>query len=315
MSAPGQEVTQQEVTQAHRKGVAQAPPHAIRTPQRAVRTPQRGVAIVLAMGVAALAALAATAILVSQSTWSRQAGLAAGQVQAQLLIQAGLDWARALLSDDRRASIVDHPGEPWALQLPPIPVENGNLAGRIEDQQGKFNLNNLLRAGKVDPAQLAYFRRLLSILALPPALADALSERIGADSRLLTDLDELTLVSGFDENVRARLSPFVTALPRFTSVNANTATPEVLAAVIDGLDLDGARALVAQRERAHFRMFSDFFSQLPPGLIVPTENISVSSDFFIATMQVTIGAAQARGSAMLARGHTGWPAIVWRKYP
>jgi general secretion pathway protein K len=48
---------------------------------------------------------------------------------------------------------------------------------------------------------------------------------------------------------------------------------------------------------------------------VPTENISVSSDYFIATMQVTVGMAQARGSALLARGNTGWPAIVWRKYP
>jgi general secretion pathway protein K len=273
------------------------------------------VAIVLAMGVAALAALAATAIMVSQSTWSRQAELAAGHVQSQLLMQAGLDWARAVLGDDRRISIVDHPGEPWALQLPPIPVENGSLAGRIEDQQGKFNLNNLLKAGKVNPAPLAHFRRLLSILALPPALADALSDRIDAGSGPLTDMAELTLVRGFDDNVRARLHPFVTALPRFTAVNANTATPEVLAAVIEGLDLDGARALVAQRERAHFRMYSDFFSQLPPGLTVPTENISVSSDYFIATMQVTVGMAQARGSALLARGNTGWPAIVWRKYP
>ena len=291
------------------------PQRAIRTPQRAIRTPQRGVAIVLAMGVVALAALAATAMMVSQSTWSRRVELAAGHAQAQLLIQAGLDWARAVLSDDRRASNVDHPGEPWALRLPPIPVENGILAGRIEDEQGKFNLNNLPRGGKVNPAQLAHFRRLLSILALPPALAGALAERIDADSRPLTDVAELALVRGFDDNVRARLRPFVTALPRFTAVNANTASPEVLAAVVEGLGLDDARAVVAQRERAYFRNFSDFFGQLPPGLIVPTENISASSDYFIATMRVTVGGAQARGSALLARGNAGWPAIVWRKTP
>jgi len=300
---------------APRQGVALAPQHAIRTPQRAIRTPQRGVAIVLAMGVVALAALAATAMMVSQSTWSRQVELTAGHAQAQLLIQAGLDWARAVLSDDRRASNVDHLSEPWALRLPPIPVENGSLAGHIEDQQGKFNLNNLLKGGKVNLAQLAYFRRLLSILDLPPALADALADWIDADSRLLTDVAELALVRGFDDNVRARLRPFVTALPRFTAVNANTASPEVLAAVVEGLGLDGARALVAQRERVYFRNWSDFFSQLPPGLIVPTENISVSSDYFIATTRVTIGGAQARGSALLARENDGWPAIVWRKTP
>jgi general secretion pathway protein K len=274
------------------------------------------VAIVLAMGVVALAALTATAIMVSQSTWSRQTELTAGHVQAQLLIQAGLDWSRAMLSDDRRASNVDHLGEPWALRLPPIPVENGTLAGSIEDQQGKFNLNNLLKNGKLNSAQLAHFRRLLSILALQPALAEILANRLEAGGGPLTDIADLALLRGFDERVRARLRPFVTALPRFTSVNSNTATPEVLASVVDGLDLDGARAVVAQRERAYFRDFSGFFNQLPPGLIVPTEDISVSSDYFIAAMQVTVGGAQARGTALLARGNTGeWPAVVWRKMP
>lgn len=287
----------------------------MRARRHAIGTPQRGMAIVLAMGVVALAALAATAMMVTQSTWSRQVELTAGHVQAQLLIQAGLDWARAVLSDDRRASNVDHLGEPWALRLPPVPVDNGSLAGHIEDQQRKFNLNNLLKAGKLNLAQLAHFQRLLAILDLPPALADALAGRIEVDSQPLTDVAELALVGGFDDSVRARLRPFVAALPHATAVNANTASPEVLAAVVEGLGLDGARALVAQRERAYFRNFSEFFSQLPPGLIVPNEDISVSSDYFIATTRVTIGGAQARGSALLARGDSGWPAIVWRRTP
>jgi general secretion pathway protein K len=304
-----------------------------------MRARQLGVAIVLAMGVVALAALAATAILVSQSTWSRQVELTAGHAQAQLLIQAGLDWARAVLSDDRRASNVDHLGEPWALRLPPIPVENGSLAGHIEDQQGKFNLNNLLKDGKVNLAQLAHFRRLLSILDLPPALAGALADWIDADSepqpqdgaedayygslqtpylaanRPLIDVAELALVRGFDDNVRARLRPFVTALPRITAVNVNTASPEVLVAVVEGLDLDGARALTAQRERTYFRGFSEFFSQLPSGLTVAPEGITVSTDYFLATLRVTTGGAEARGTALLAREDAGWPAIVWRKLP
>lgn len=300
---------------------------------------QRGVAIVLAMGVVALAALAASAMMVTQSTWSRQVELTAGHAQAKLLIHAGLDWARAILSDDRRISNVDYLGEPWALRLPPIPVEGGSLIGHIEDQQGKFNLNNLLKDGKIIPTQMANFQRLLTILALPPALAGALADWIDADSepqplggaedsyylslqppylaanRPLIDVAELALVRGFDDTVRARLRPFVTALPRFTAVNANTASPEVLAAVIEGLDLDGARELVAHRGQAYFRNFSDFFNQLPSGLIVPTENISVSSDYFLATTRITIGGAQARGSALLARENPGWPTVIWSKYP
>lgn len=292
----------------------------------------------LAMSVVALAALAVTAMMVSQSTWSRQIELTDDHAQAQLLIQAGLDWTRAVLSDDRRASNVDYLGEPWALRLPPIPVGNGSLAGHITDQQGKFNLNNLVSGGKVNLAQLAHFQRLLSILALPPTLADTLVDWIDSESwpqpqdaaedayylslqppylaahRPLIDVAELALVHGFDDNVRARLDPFVTALPLFTAVNVNTASPEVISAVVDGLNLDDARAIVAQRGQSYFRNVTDFMNQLPKGASVPIADISVSSDYFIATMQVTVGAAQARGSALLARENAGWPVIVWRKY-
>ncbi len=300
---------------------------------------QQGVAIVLALAVVALAALAVTAMMVSQSIWARQVELTAEHDQARQLVQAGLDWARAVLSDDRRTSAVDYLGEPWAMQLPPIPVDNGSLTGHIEDQQGKFNLNNLLTDGKVNLAQLDHFRRLLAVLALPPALADTLADWIDADStpqpqdgaedayylslpspylaanRPLIDVAELALVRGFDDGVRARLRPFVTALPRFTPVNVNTASPEVLVAVVDGLSLDDARALVAQRDRVYFRNLPEFFAQLPHGLSVSPKNISVRSDYFRVTMQVTIGAAQARGVALLDRENDGWPVILWRQYP
>jgi general secretion pathway protein K len=205
------------------------------------------VAIVLAMGVVALAAMAATAMMVTQSTWSRAAELTAAHAQAQTLVLAGADWARAVLSDDRRLSNVDHLAEPWALRLPPMSVEGGELAGQIEDQQGLFNLNNLVRGGKVNAAQLAHFLRLLSTLGLPAELAGTLVDWIDADgepqpqggaeddvylalqppylaaNRPLTDLAELALVRGFDDNVRLRLRPFVSALPVFTPVNVNTA--------------------------------------------------------------------------------------------
>lgn len=291
----------------------------------------------LAMGVVALAALGATAIMVTQSTWSRQNELEADHVQAQTLIQVGVDWTRALLSDDRRASSVDTLSEPWALHLPPIPVENGSLAGHIEDQQGRFNLNNMMNGGKPNLAQIAHFQRLLSILGLPPALADSLADWIDADSELqspggaedafylalqppylvpnrpLIDVGELVLVRGFDDGVRLRLRPFVSALPAFTAVNVNTAAPEVIAAVVDGLDIDGARALVEKRDRAYFRDRVDFLNQLPKGAVAAIEDISFGSDYFLVQLRVSIGSAQARSTTLLARTDANWPSIVWRK--
>ena len=294
----------------------------------------------LALSVVAMAAMVAAAIMVSQSTWARQLELTAEHVQARAVLQAGADWARAVLSDDRRLSNVDHLGEPWALHLPPMPVENGELVGKIEDQQGLFNVNNLVSEGKVNVAQLAHFQRLLATLGLPDALAYTLVDWIDDDSqpqpqggaedayylaldppyltanRPLIDVDELALVAGFDVSVRARLRPYVTALPGSTAVNVNTAPPEVLAAVIDGLDLGNAQAMVAQRDRAYFRDTNDFMKRLPRAAVAAAGDISVSSDYFLASLRVTIGGAQARGRALLSRSGagTGWPIIIWRKY-
>ena len=305
-----------------------------------MRTRQQGVAIVLAISVVALAALVASAIMVSQSTWARQLELTAEHVQARAVLQAGADWARAVLADDRRVSNVDHLGEPWALRLPPMPVENGELVGQIEDQQGLFNVNNLVSDGKVNVAQLAHFRHLLAILGLPDTLAYTLVDWIDTDNlpqpqggaedayylaldrpyltanQPLIDVTELALVSGYDVSVCARLRPYVTALPGSTAVNVNTAPPEVLAAVVEGLDLGSAQALVAQRDRAYYRDADDFSKRLPRGAAAAAGDIGVSSDYFVATLRVTIGGAQARGKALLSRASTGtgWPLVLWRKY-
>ncbi len=298
---------------------------------------QRGVAVVLAMGVVALAAMASAALLVSQNTWARHNELAAQRTQAFLVVKAGIDWGRAVLSDDRRSSNVDHLGEPWALRLPPLPVDNGKLSGYLEDQNARLNLNNLIRNGQINPIQFAYFQRLLSILGLPSNLADALADWLDADgeryakggaeddyymsldtpylaaNQPMTDVAELALVSGFDESVRARLLPFVTALPRYTPVNVNTATPEVLAAIVDGLSLDEARSLVTRRDRAYARNPADFRLMLPKGAKFAENDITVNSDYFVARIHVVIGGAEAHGAALLARQGNDWPAVIWRK--
>ncbi|MFZ1907485.1 MAG: type II secretion system minor pseudopilin GspK [Burkholderiales bacterium] len=296
---------------------------------------QRGVAIVLAMAVVALAALTATAIVASLGTWSTRLALASDHAQAQALVAAGVDWARALLSDDMRTSNVDYLGEPWSLRLSPVAVDNGSLQGQIVDEQGKFNLNGIASNGTIDQAQLDRFRNLLSILRLPVSLADHLANWIAAPSaatrqddqyylglkppylaahRLLSDVDELAQVRGFDAGVRARLDPFATALPRGTAVNVNTASPEVIAAIVEGLDLAAARALVAQRDRFYFRNLSDFLDKLPPTATPPEGGIAVSTSYFQASVRVNVGRARASGTALLERESSGWSTIVWRKF-
>lgn len=278
-----------------------------------MKTEQRGVAIVLAMGVVALAAMAATAVMVTQSTWARRIELGADYAQAETLIAVGVDWTRALLRADRQASRVDTLDEPWAQKLPPIPVENGSLAGFIEDQQGRFNLNNLVRDGQRDSVQLAHFQALLGILGLPPGLGESLAAQLQATASPLVDVAELALIPGFDDGVRLRLRPFVSVLPVFTPINVNTASAELIAAVVQDLELDAARSLVDKRQRVYLRDYTEFMNQLPRGARAAKEDIAFGSNYFLVQLRVSVGDAQARGSALLARTSADWPSIVWRK--
>ncbi len=88
------------------------------------------------MLLAALAAAIAATVFADQQRWSRTVVHRRDQVQAQALAMAGVQWARQILYDDARRSAIDHLGEPWALTLPPIPLENGEIRGAISRRTG-----------------------------------------------------------------------------------------------------------------------------------------------------------------------------------
>ena len=111
------------------------------SPQRAR---QRGLAIVVAILIVAMATSAVTYLLWYQSLARRHVENLVARAQADSMARAGAAWAGAILrSDDAK---VDHLGEIWAQPLPPFEAEGAILAGSLEDEQGKFNVNNLVPA-------------------------------------------------------------------------------------------------------------------------------------------------------------------------
>ena len=95
------------------------------------------------MLLAALAATIAVTLFADQQRWTRAVEHRRDQVQAQAMVFAGVQWARQILNDDARATRIDHLGEPWAIALPPIPLENGEIRGSITDAQARLNVNAL----------------------------------------------------------------------------------------------------------------------------------------------------------------------------
>lgn len=74
---------------------------------------------------------------------------------------------------------------------------------------------------------------------------------------LMTSVDALLDVPGYTPEVLARLRPFVTILPTTTPVNMNTASAEVIAAIVPGMALSSAQAFVARRQNVFFRNLGD----------------------------------------------------------
>src|SRR3546814_2731970 len=65
----------------------------------------------------------------------------------------------------------------------------------------------------------------------------------------LRGIDDLRVLNGINARIVDALQPYVTVLPATTTINANTATVEVLGADVDGLGLAGARDLVIPRDK------------------------------------------------------------------
>jgi general secretion pathway protein K len=297
---------------------------------------QRGVAIILVMLIVAIATVLATYLAQQQQLWQRQVESQFDRAQARRLGIAGIDWARAVLADDATASQTDHEGEIWALRLPAMPVDQGEVIGVIEDRQGLFNLNNLVRNGQSSAPDIAQFQRLLALLGLPGELAISLADWMDSDSEAqypggaedvyylslavpyrsanhpLAELGELAVVKGFDERSIERLRPFVSVLPLSLPVNVNFAPAEVLAAVIPDMKLSDALVMVRERHSRPFKDISDFTQRAPKGAnIMNINDLSVNSSFFLVTGRARIARSQVTTQALLQRTG-GWPMVVWQ---
>jgi general secretion pathway protein K len=293
-----------------------------------------GAALVAAMLVAALAAAVVATLASAQSQWLRSVELRRDQTQAQALVLAGLAWSRQAIAVDARAGPVDHLGEPWALPLPPTPLENGSIEGRIVDAQGRFNLNNLGVDGALGRAERARLARLFADAGLAAQALDALADWIDADdtprdgggeSAAYAELGrtppnapllraaEATLARGVDESRFLAIADAVTALPLATTLNVNTAPPAVLASAVNGLRGDALATLLAERERKPFTSVAEFRSRLPAGASVDDDaTLGVRSDFFIVTVKARQGETVSQGRALLRRGGDEVPVVVWQ---
>lgn len=320
-----------------------------RRPERITRRRAHGVALITVILIVALAVLLTAGMVRRQHQALRHAEGLFSQDQAVLYTAGAEAFARDLLSrdnedDQRKGREVDSLGETWARPLPPFPVEGGMLYARISDLQGRFNLNRLWRDNAADEEALAIFRRLLTALDLPEALAPALRDWLDPDSeadgidgaeddfytrldvpyrtanRALADVSELRLVRGFTAEAVERLRPHVAALPANAGLNINTAGPTVLLALADTLSASTARDLAENRPDKGYASAEEFLAEpVFNGLDQPAKarlqgQLAVRSGWFELAVDADIGGRHSVLHAMLARDQSGTLRVTARDF-
>lgn len=276
---------------------------------------QRGMAIISALLIAAVVAVLAGAMLTRQTVFTR--GLEAEQlrIQGQWLLQGGLERSRQMLWDARQKDVLTRLDQAWAR------AQRGDFEGRIEDEQGKFNLRNLVNRQQVDAEQLQSFERLCRLIGIDPTVSRRISQRVIASYEppakypMLRNLDDLSGIEGLDPVVLQRMHAYISVLPGPTWVNGNTASAEVLSAVVPQLSLSQAHGLVTERDSGQwFINRGDFVNRLRlPRVDVESVQVGITSEWFRVQGQARREQRRVTIDALLHRPEDRQPRVIWSR--
>ena len=267
--------------------------------------------------------------------------------QVVLLALSGESWIKRLLADDLENKDFDSLEDDWAQTIPALPVEGGWLTGCVMDLQARYNLNNLGAyqqesfqddLASLNSSEVDTYLNLLAILELNPfdERAAVIVDWIDADDELvyvgsaedqdysiekiprmtanspIVNISELVTIKGYSAADLSILRPFLTALPKRTGINVNTASPTVLLALLPGLDQYMVDAIVENRPFENEELFYELVSEESGSMSVeeirqqvPPRLIDVSTDFFELNARVSLAGMEMGLTSLLYRQSDG----------
>lgn len=285
---------------------------------RRTKHTQRGAAILLAMLIVTLVATLAAGMVWQQWKGIEVEAAERSRSQAAWLLEGATDWVRIILridAQDREHQHVDSLNEPWNTPLKDVKLSDflaadknntaetgleAFLSGHVTDAQSRYNLKNLIVDDDAEAAkELAKLRRLCEALGLPPETANRIADGMKGADLAEDQLDDEEQVApgaplppqrlqqltwfGLDADAVRRLSPYVIILPGETPVNLLTAPPEVLVAVLEGLDRGSAERFAQKRLSIDVRNIEDLRPLLPQKVgdqLGDTGHVSIESNNF-----------------------------------
>ena len=298
---------------------------------------QSGIALIMVLLVVALVTIIATGIASKQNISTRRTQNLLYSEQGYMYLLGAEDWAKTILVQDSKDNKTDSLDDNWATTLPPIPVEGGTIQGTIEDLQGRFNINNILKASNPDQNNIIIFKNLLIEHDIDDGLVDALVDWLDEDldstvpngaedgiylsnvtpsrtaNHLMASATELTLVKGFDYKKYNEISEYIVALPEATTININTANAMQLSMLSNQVSLSEAEDIIKNREKSGFKTVDEFLAlNSVKGKTISKEVLSVTSNYFLLKARSVIGSLKSELYSVLYRNSKGEVKVLLR---
>ncbi|MDR2214926.1 MAG: type II secretion system minor pseudopilin GspK [Nevskiaceae bacterium] len=283
---------------------------------------QRGVALLTALILLALTAMLAVKIGFDSALTARRSTATLGMEQALALTQGSEALAAYALAEDEDKK-QDTLTESWAQPYGPVEVvPEVGIEAQLFDEQGKFNLNTLLKPdGKPDEDAMLIFKRMLELLEIEPYWASQLVDWLDPDvyslpeggedslyasqlppyrtaNLLVSSVSELEQLPGFGRERYLKLLPHVTALPPTAStINVCTASPVVLDALFalsqnNSNNVEFTRMLPEEFAKSREAGCFPPLSTLTDGEIKVAQRTAETSSFFRLRTGIRIGSAR-----------------------
>jgi general secretion pathway protein K len=287
---------------------------------------KKGVALITAMMVMSLATITAVQMTSEQQVYFRRTENILLHEQAYLYLLSAEDFVKIVLAEDFKDNNTDSLEDAWHSDDPVIfPVEGGALTGSVADLQGKFNINNLSKQQR-DPWDEDRLRHLLQNNNLPADIASVIIDWLDenpdalpggaedidylageqpyrAGNGMMGSISELRLLRGIDNEVYEILEKVLVALPSTDiPININTAPPEVLRVIIEGLSEAEAEDLAKDLAKSPISDPDDLLDHgLVKGKKVDLNGLSVESSYFLLESLATVGRARAKMHSIIYR--------------
>jgi general secretion pathway protein K len=291
----------------------------------------RGIALLATLLAVSLMTLLVVEFSTSAALGYRAAANQADELRAYYLARSGIQIGLAVLEQNsviqsRAKNQYVSLDQAWAQPLVAIPVDGGTVSMSIVDEDRKLDINKLFDEQRREPDEqyAAIITRLLSNIGLSPALVPILIDWLDPDSiesdggaeadyylRLIPPYEprngqmptigDLRMLKGMDDLTFLRLSQYLTTMPIGSGpccVNANTASPEVLEALLPELesDPDLVKQIVDVRSIRPFSQVTDLLNL--PGISAASEHfkrlVAVNSSYFLITAQGDFAGARKR---------------------